>query len=86
MEINYSSKFKKQYKKLPKKVREQFNGRLVIFVTNQYDTQLNIHKLSGVYEGLWSINITGNFRAIFDKGCSSEIIFVAIGSHSELYS
>lgn len=86
MEIHYSSKFKKQYKKLPKKAREQYNIRLVIFVANQYDARLNIHKLSGVYDGLWSLNITGDIRAIFDKGGSPEIIFVAVGSHSELYS
>ena len=86
MDIHYSSKFKKQYKKLPKKIREQFSERLELFIDNQYDSQLNIHKLSGRYYGLWSINITGDIRAIIDKDCSPEIIFVAVGSHSELYS
>lgn len=86
MDIHYSSKFKKQYKKLPRKVQEQFNERLIVFISNQYDPQLNIHKLSGELDGLWSINITGDIRAIIDRKHDPVIIFITIGSHSELYS
>lgn len=85
MEIQYSSKFKKQYKKLPKKIREQFRDRLTLFVENQHHPQLRVHKLSGNFEDLWSINISGDIRAIFDKHEKEIILFIAIGSHSELY-
>ena len=86
MELHYSSSFKKQYKKLPVKMREQFKTRLILFVQNQNSPQLHIHKLNGVYEGLWSINITGDFRAVFDKIQENAVFFEAIGTHSELYS
>jgi addiction module RelE/StbE family toxin len=85
MEIHYSSKFKKQYKKLPKKIREQFCHRLASFLEDYNDPQLNIHKLSGGYDGLWSMNVTGDIRAVFDRQYRGAIIFEAIGSHSELY-
>tara|TARA_Y100000031_G_scaffold154891_1_gene204000 strand:+ start:805 stop:1065 length:261 start_codon:yes stop_codon:yes gene_type:complete len=86
MEVYYSTKFKKQYRKLPKKIREQFQDRLTLFLRDQSNPQLNMHKLSGKYDGLWSVNITGNIRAVFDTYYKNTTIFVAIGTHSELYS
>ena len=86
MEVRYSAQFKKQYKKLPKKIREQFSKRLVTFFENQQHSQLHIHKLSGAYERLWSMSITGDIRAVFDKSYPNVVLFVAIDSHSELYS
>jgi len=86
MQLQYASTFKKQYKKLPKRTREQFKKRLVLFVKNDRDVRLHVHKLAGVYEGLWSMNVTGDVRAIFDQEVSDVVLFVAIGSHSELYS
>ncbi|MFA5831290.1 MAG: type II toxin-antitoxin system mRNA interferase toxin, RelE/StbE family [Candidatus Paceibacterota bacterium] len=86
MELHYSSLFKKQYKKMPVKIREQFKTRLVLFVQDQNNPQLHIHKLNGSYDGLWSMNITGDFRAVFDRIHDSAILFEAIGTHSELYS
>ena len=86
MEIRYSTQFKKQYKKLTKRTRLRFQERFVIFLEDQNSPQLHVHKLSGKYDGLWSINVTGNIRAIFDAHYKDIVIFVAIGSHSKLYS
>lgn len=86
MEFYYSSTFKKQYKKLPVKVQEQFKARLVLFVVEQNNPQLHVHKLQGGQNGLWSVNVTGDIRAIFDRSYDGVIVFETIGSHSELYS
>jgi addiction module RelE/StbE family toxin len=86
MKLRYSSAFKKQYKKLPKRTREQFKKRLVLFLKDDRDAMLHIHKLAGAYDGLWSMNVSGNIRAIFDRAIPDIALFVAIGSHSELYS
>ncbi|TSC61637.1 MAG: Uncharacterized protein G01um101448_624 [Parcubacteria group bacterium Gr01-1014_48] len=86
MELRYSSAFKKQYKKLPKRTREQFKKRLTLFLKDDREVRLHIHKLAGVYDGLWSMNVTGEIRAVFDQGVPDVVLFVAIGSHSELYS
>lgn len=85
MDIYYSSHFKKQYKKLPKKVRVQFQERLMLFVENENHVQLHMHQLSGTYKGLWSMNITGDVRAIFDRSYDETILFIAVGTHSQLY-
>lgn len=86
MELHYSSSFKKQYKKLPVKIREQFKTRLILFIQDQNSPQLHINKLNGSYDGLWSMNIIGNFRAVFDKIHENAVLFEAIGTQSELYS
>ena len=86
MKIIFQKSFEKQYKKLPKKIREQFNMRLALFLNDQQDSLLNVHMLKGEHEGLLSLNVTGDIRAVFDTQHKNIIIFVAIGSHSELYS
>ena len=86
MEIRYSKRFLKQYKKLSKEIREKFKERLIIFLKNYNDAKLHVHKLSGKLNGLWSLNITGDIRVIFDKSFDNVILFEEIGTHSELYS
>lgn len=86
MKAGYSRGFQKQYKKLPKRTREQFKKRLALFWEDDQHTKLHVHKLAGVYDGLWSMNIGGNIRAVFDRSFDDFVLFVAIGSHSELYS
>ncbi|MCK5026782.1 MAG: type II toxin-antitoxin system mRNA interferase toxin, RelE/StbE family [Candidatus Pacebacteria bacterium] len=86
MNVHYSSQFKKQYRKLPKNTQEQFKKRFVLFVEDQTHAQLHVHKLVGEYKSLWSMNISGDIRAVFDVSFKDDILFVAIGSHSTLYS
>jgi len=47
MECYYSSAFKKQYKKLPVKIREQFKTRLMLFMEDQTDPQLQHSQITG---------------------------------------
>ena len=76
--------FAKQYKKLSLRVRQKFNERLRVFETDPFDKILNNHSLHGEYEGYRSINITGDYRAIYfiDKAVA---VFIRIGTHSELF-
>lgn len=85
MIIQYTPKFKKQYKKLPKKIQQQFDDRLRLFVINPIAPQLRIHPLQGLYKGYWSININGDLRALYLKRGEELIIFALIGTHSQLY-
>lgn len=85
MIVSYSKKFIKQYFKLPLKTQERFDARVKLLLDDSRDVQLNLHKLSGSFEESWSMNITGDIRAVFDKRWNNSIHFVAIGSHSQLY-
>jgi addiction module RelE/StbE family toxin len=85
MTFQYLPTFKRQFKMLPAAVREQFAARLKLFVSDRTDPRLRVHPLRGSHAGYWSMNISGDVRAIYlDKG-DEIIIFAYIGSHSELY-
>ena len=85
--ISYSAtkSFQKQYNKLPPKVQKQFKLRIKVFLVDQSDPRLSLHPLKGKYQGYWSINITGDVRALFQWQGDQLIVFTFIGSHNELY-
>lgn len=49
------------------------------------DPRLRVHPLKGNYAGYWSMNISGDFRALFLEQGDEVIIFALIGTHSQLY-
>ncbi len=85
MEIKYSKKFKKNIRKLPKVIVDKFFERVEIFQEDKFNFILNNHKLNGKYKSCSSINVTGNYRAVFRYGLSNSIDFIDIGTHQELY-
>lgn len=85
MQYFVSKSFEKQFKKLPKKIKQQAIVRLQLFVSNPLDYRLDNHPLAGAWTGHRSIDVTGDIRAIYTKADEHVARFVAIGSHSELY-
>ncbi len=85
MQIEYSRKFIKEFKKCPIKIRESFKKRLEIFIDNKYNIILNNHSLSGKLRGYRSINVNAYWRAIFEEN-EDVVYFIIIGTHSQLYS
>ena len=84
MEIDFNARFKKQYKKLPEDIRRKFLERLDVFEKDSRDPSLRVHKLKGKDKPLISMNVTGNYRALFlRKG--DLVVFHKIGTHSQLY-
>jgi addiction module RelE/StbE family toxin len=85
MLISYTKTFKKQFKKLPKQWKEQFEDRLILFMADQSLPQLRVHPLVGKYSGYWSMSVNGDLRALYRKDGDEIIIFALIGTHSQLY-
>ena len=85
MIVYYSKKFQKSYRKLSVKLREQFKERRDLFLKNPFDSILNNHLLHEPYAGCRSINVTGDYRAIFYYETESVIRFIIIGTHHELF-
>lgn len=86
MIVKFRSKFRKNYDKAPAKIRLAFDNRYRLFQQNRFDPILNNHVLSGKYQGRRSINITGDWRAIFREiGNYQLVIFETLGTHSQLY-
>ncbi|OGD92148.1 hypothetical protein A3D07_01300 [Candidatus Curtissbacteria bacterium RIFCSPHIGHO2_02_FULL_42_15] len=86
--IDYSRKFLKQLKKSPLEIKIAFRKRLGLFIQNPHHPLFNNHSLKGQYSGDRSINLTGDWRAIFSQHEEDDgivAIFEVIGTHSQLY-
>ena len=77
--------FDKKYLKLSRKLRERFKERRDIFLANPYEPILNNHGLHEPYAGCRSINVTGDYRAIFHHERSNVVRFIDIDTHHNLF-
>ncbi|MFZ3074244.1 MAG: type II toxin-antitoxin system mRNA interferase toxin, RelE/StbE family [Minisyncoccales bacterium] len=85
MRVDFSNKFKKQYEKAPIAVKTILKERLMVFGRDKYAPILNNHELKGKYQRCRSINVGGDWRAIFQELANGDIYFEFIGTHSQLY-
>ena len=83
--VSFTRKFVKQFQKLPAKNQQQFKVRLELFLTDQHHASLRRHPLRGKYAGYYSIDISGDLRALFRYQTENSVIFSLIGTHSQLY-
>jgi addiction module RelE/StbE family toxin len=83
--IQYLPKFKKQYKKLPKRIQDQFDEKIALFEIDPTLPVLKVHPLKGNFRGYWSMNVNGDVRALYIMTGDSIVIFALIGTHSQLY-
>jgi addiction module RelE/StbE family toxin len=88
MKIEYDPDFVRKLKKVDVRIKKRFEKRLSNFLKNPFDPELNNHVLRKPYGGLRSIDITADYRAIYEEFIDEEesiVHFVAIGTHEELY-
>jgi addiction module RelE/StbE family toxin len=87
MIIRFTDQFRKQYKKTDVRIRVRFDYCLDLFITDPMSLELRNHALHKELEGLHSIDVTGDWRAIYLEKKNGVIIFffVALGTHSQLY-
>lgn len=85
MIIVFHKEFTKGFKKLPQKIKEHVKRRLLLLENDPSAPELNAHELHGKKKGRWSINITGDWRALYVRIERNTIMFVTIDTHSNLY-
>ena len=85
MKYNLHKSFVKRYRKLPEKLKKAVKEKLTLFCDDQFLEELNNHALSGKYQEYRSINITGDYRAVYKVISEEEVIFIVLGTHSQLY-
>lgn len=84
MKIRFNASFRKQYKRADRKIKKAFLKRLELFQSNPHNAILRNHSLSGNHREYRSINITGDWRALYVE--KNEIVeFQLLGTHSQLY-
>ncbi len=85
MQYILSKRFEKDFTKLPKATKKKAITTFEKFIENPQNPTLRNHSLFGKWKGHFSINVTGDTRAIYFVVEDDVVRFVAIGSHSELY-
>ncbi len=88
MNVKLDPDFFRRLKTADVKIRKSFRERIVIFIKNPLDLQLNNHELRKPYEGLRSIDITNDYRAIYEEmtvGKETVAYFSLLGTHKDLY-
>lgn len=89
MYVRFSRHFVRQYDRVGPKLKTAFQERLELFMANPFNPVLNNHPLKGRYQGYRSINVTGDWRAIYAEDMARDgektVIFEALGTHSQLY-
>ena len=84
-EIRTSSRFEKQYKKLPDVIKDSAKTKEQIFRNNSFDSRIATHKLHGAEKELWAFSITDRDRIKFTFLNGDKVLFLEIGTH-DIYS
>lgn len=82
MKIYYSTKFEREYKRLPIHIKKITEEKEKIFRINPSDPRLNVHKLKGQLSGYWAFWIDQKYRVIFEYSKKDTIWFHSVGDHS----
>ncbi len=81
MKIYYSSKFRREYKKLSPTVKLTAEAKEEVFRKDPYDPRLKTHQLTGSLKGYWAFSIDSKNRIIFEFKSKQVVWFHSAGSH-----
>jgi addiction module RelE/StbE family toxin len=84
MKIIYSTKFAREYRKLPLKIKKLAEKREQIFRKDPFEPSLKTHKLTGKLKEYYSFSINYQYRIIFEFVEKDIIWFHSVGTH-EIY-
>ena len=85
MKIIPSKKFEKKTSKLPVAIQKVLAVKLVVFTEDPFATILNNHQLYDEKKHYRSINVTGDYRLIYEQYNEDTVRIVDIDTHSNLY-
>lgn len=84
MKIIYSSKFAKEYKSLPLKIKKTAEKKEKIFRKDPFESSLKTHKLTGKLKEYYSFSVDFQYRIIFEFAKKDIVWFHSVGTH-EIY-
>jgi len=80
--ISWPKSFSREYRVLPRDVRERFDEKIALFVRDPGHPSLRVKKMSGA-EGIWEGSITKSYRWTFEWS-KDEVRLRHIGTHDIL--
>jgi addiction module RelE/StbE family toxin len=69
---------------VPIEIKKAFLETFSLFIVEPFHHSLRNHPLKGKYPGFRSIDVTGDWRALYREE-AKRIIYVELGTHEKLY-
>ena len=88
IQIELSGRFNIELEESPTEVKVAFQETLELFLENPYHPSLRSHLLKEKYYEYRSIDVTGDWRALFRVKQNKDniiVLFHILGTHSQLY-
>ncbi len=85
MIIKLNKSFRRQVQNLKPAQQKRLKTALLLFQTEPQHTDLYNHPLTGEWKGNRSISFGGDWRAHYKIIDGETALFVAVGTHSQLY-
>lgn len=85
MRIDYSKTFDKQYARLTKHQKLLVRGAIEMFIDEPSNISLRNHPLKDEWSGYSSITADEDLRLHYKLLNDNTALFVAVGTHKELY-
>lgn len=89
MKVQLAPKLIDKLKKQDVRIQKSFKKAIDLFSKNPTNLELNNHELHREWEGFRSINITNDWRAIYQEVQEGEdepfAYFTTLGTHAQLY-
>lgn len=83
MHVAFAPQFRRQFKKLPRPLKEEAAEKIEKFMSIENHAQLRVHKLKGELAGRLSFSVNYRYRIIFMWEVQNEsAILLAIGDHA----
>jgi addiction module RelE/StbE family toxin len=83
--VDYTEPFNGQFEKLPREHQVQIKDAVELFLEDVAEPSLRNHALKGKWVGYRSISSGGDLRLHFKMVDPNTVLFVAVGSHGQLY-
>jgi len=80
--IRYTSKFERNFKKLPLSIQKKAAEKEKIFRKDPSHPTLKTHRLKGPMKEFYSFSIDHRYRVVFAFENGSEVTFIDTGDHS----
>ena len=85
MKVKFQESFTKQFKKLSKSQKQLVTGAIELFIEDPMHESLRNHPLRDKWASYRSVSADDNLRLHYRTIDKDTALFVAVGTHEELY-
>jgi addiction module RelE/StbE family toxin len=84
-DIDYTSSFLRNYRKLTPAVKRSAEAKEALFREDAFHPKLHTHKLHGPLADCWAFSIGYDLRIVFQFVGANQVVFLSVGSHDAVY-